>query len=160
VSRFCFTVACDLREDTPQQVIETLRYMTSNRDYDFNNPPDLPFFKDDDWRTFLVCESEGFIFPGEPHASLREAYRYSRSMVEGGEDVYLHTLSFRCQAKDDGITSYLTFIEWLAPYSSTTGFVGYWIYEDDEDPILIYFKDGQISMSKPSPPQPIQTENE
>ena len=31
------------------------------------------------------------------------------------------------------------FIKWIEPLSSTYGFVGYYQYEEDEEPTLIYF---------------------
>jgi hypothetical protein len=158
MSSFCFALTCDLKLDAPQQGIDTLRYMTGTHNHEFNNPPDAEFFQDDDWRTFLVCDSSGFVFPGEAHASLLRAYRHTRPFVEGGEDVFVHTLSFRCQGYDEGIIYHLKFLEWLAQYSSTKGFVGYFIYEHDENPTLIYLRDGLIYTAEPQRSRDIHNE--
>jgi hypothetical protein len=147
MGRFCFTFACDLKEDTPQQVIDTLTYMTRTEDYEFNNPPEGAFFEGDSWRTCLFCENEWFSFPGEAGRFLRSAYRYNRSFNEGGAAVYLYTLSFRCESKDDGLIEYIDIVEWLAPYSATRGFVGYWIYEYSQTPTLIYILNGHTQYS-------------
>ena len=36
-----------------------------------------------------------------------------------------------------------TFLVWLAPYSETEGFVGYMHHEVQENPLLIFFRDGK-----------------
>jgi len=154
-SLFCFALACDLREDSPQQVVDTLKYMTRSQDYEFDDPPDAEFFEGEDWRTFLTVEHEGFMFPGKAYVTFHSAYRYSRPMIHGGDDVYVYTLSLRCQSGDDGITDLIDFAEWLAPYSSTQGFVGYIIYEGLETPSLIYFRNGQVYVSEPPQPHEI-----
>ncbi len=147
MSRFCFTLVCDLREDTPSQVIETLKYMTRTQDYEFNDAPDGVFFEDDYWRTCLSCSNEGFYFPGEAESTFRLAYRYNRSFNDGGAEVYLYTLSIRCESNDDGISTYVDLAGWLAPYSKTQGFVGYWIYEYSGEPTLVFFSNGQLFIS-------------
>ena len=35
------------------------------------------------------------------------------------------------------------FLHWLAPYSETAGFVGYYRYEETPNPTLIFFADGK-----------------
>ncbi|MCA1800256.1 MAG: hypothetical protein LC650_03090, partial [Actinobacteria bacterium] len=46
-------------------------------------------------------------------------------------------LTIRCNLKDydDEIEK---FIDWITPYTDSTGFVGYKRYEQDEEPTLIY----------------------
>ena len=74
-----FRLACDLRADVPQQVLDTLRYMTREVEYDFNNPPDHIIFEAADklshnvemyeeWRHIFQCR-EGYMpyFRQQPH---------------------------------------------------------------------------------------------
>jgi len=95
-----FRLACDVRADTPQQVIETLRYMTRADDYDFNDSPSHPFFASvelydgeayDTWRHILQC-GEGYT-PGVFGSSLHEAYRGDRP---GGQQIVVPTLDVHC----------------------------------------------------------------
>jgi hypothetical protein len=124
-----FMLAIDLRPDTPQQVIDTLKYMTRKEDYEFNNPPDLYFFKQDEnskrpiWRHILQVKHEPLTHhPGEGGSAFHKAYRYSQY----GKDVLKDTLSFRVALHDDLVAAGVyDFISWLAIYSETQGFVGY-----------------------------------
>ena len=52
-------------------------------------------------------------------------------------------LTVRCSFKnyDDEIE---LFLDWLAPYIETYGFLGYHRYEEFDDPTLIYKEDGKI----------------
>src|SRR5258706_7504208 len=155
---FCFAIACDLKEDVPEQVLETLKYMTRTRDYEFDNPPNAPFFEDEHWRDFFLHIGEGFYFPGEAGSWLRQVYRYTRPVSQGGGDVFLYTFSLRYSGKDDSITTCFEFLDWLAPYSATQGFVGYWIYEYGLNPWILYIQDGQVNISdRPFPaPKPLR----
>jgi hypothetical protein len=137
MSRFCISVACDLKENTPQQVVDILSHMVGLQRIEFKVLPSHRFFEDEYWET-LLNDTQLLRFPGEGGAALRRVSRYDRPMSGGGDPVFFYTFSFRCEDRDDGITNFLIFLDWLAPNSQTQGFVGYWQYEYDEHPQLLY----------------------
>jgi hypothetical protein len=61
-------------------------------------------------------------------------------------DVYYYTLSFRRCMHDDVEFDILlwAFLNWLAPYSDTEGFVGYYREMYTLHPTLIYFQKGKV----------------
>ncbi len=143
-----FRLACDVRADTPQQVIATLRYMTRADDYDFNGPPSHPFFASvelydgeayDTWRHILQC-GEGYT-PGVFGSSLHEAYRGDQP---GGQQIVAPTLDVHCYVLDDEMGDYFELCKWLAPYSETQGFVGYLRNELTDSLLLLYFRAGAL----------------
>jgi hypothetical protein len=147
-----FALACDLKPDTPQQVLDTLAYMTRSADYPFHDPPAHPLFgaQDidgeavEDWR-IMLHERESR-FPGEAGSRLRPAYRYTQH----GVDQYRYTFSFRQEVLDDAIGEYIALAQWLALYSETEGWVGYFRADLDDggaQPVLLYFKQGRVYMS-------------
>ena len=144
---FDFAIACDLKPDTPQQVIKTLAYMTRTEDYPFDSPPDHPFFEGDEWRETLRTEPDGTYCPGDLGRSFRRAYRYDRLGVHH----YRYTLSFRCYMKDDEFYDMAwPLIDWLAQHSETEGYVGYIRETLDWQPTLLYFKHGTFYIHKVS----------
>jgi hypothetical protein len=154
MSRFCISLACDLIEDVPQQVVDILAHMVGLADV---QPTDLPkhrFFENEYWDSILR-DTRLLWFPGEGIAALRRVSRYYRPMSEGGAEVFFYTFSLRLQDSDDGIVIYAEFFDWLAQYSHTQGFVGYWQYEYREHPMLIYFQNGLLATSEVNDPPTI-----
>ncbi len=133
-----FALACDLESHTPQQVVDTLSYMTRIDDYEFNDPPDEDLFKGETWKYMLQGTVTGF--PGKAGSRFRYVFRYQ----QGDEDVFQHTLSFRSYVLDDSFYEYLLLAQWLAPYSLTRGYVGFFRTEYDDHPTLLYFKAGKL----------------
>ncbi len=141
---FDLAIACDLKPDTPQQVINTLQYMTRTEDYDFHDPPAHEFFTrpGPDWRLILQIPhgTMPYGFPGVAGSSFRRVYHHTQF----GVDVYRHTLSFRREMLDDSFYDWWPFAEWLALYSESSGCVGYYRATYDWQPTLIYFRDGRV----------------
>ena len=133
---------CDLKSDVPQQVIDTLQYMTRSEDYSFDSPPDHEFFKDKDWRRFLEIQPNYSCAPGLVYSEFRKAHRYEQDNVL----VYYYTFSFRRCMHDDVEfnISLWSFLNWLARYSDTEGFIGYYREEFTLHPTLMYFKNGKV----------------
>jgi hypothetical protein len=134
--------ACDLKPDTPQHIIDTLRYLTRTEDYAFEPLSDHDFFDGDDWRAFLQPDDDWACAPGLVWSDFRQAYRYTQY----GEDVYRATISFRRTMHDD-VEFYIlwfAFLDWIAPYSETVGFVGYYRESFSLHPTLVYFNHGNI----------------
>src|SRR5689334_17209749 len=97
-SYFEMFLACELKFDTPEQVIETLKYMTRRKDYRFNNPPDHPFFKIGPWDSILQQEgSEFHSNVGVGITNFGEKYRYTK----GNTDIYKYALTIRFEEHED-----------------------------------------------------------
>lgn len=138
---FDFALACYLKPDTPQEVLDTLQYMTRSEDYEFGDPPDHPFFKGEYWSNMLQIRTGTAHFPGEFGSIFRRTYRYTQADA----DVYRYTLSFRCHMLEEEFhEKWWAFAQWIAPYSETVGCVGYYREEFDWQPTLIYFRDGKV----------------
>lgn len=137
-------LAMDLKPDTPQNILNILEYMTHSEDTEFKASLPSDFLNEvDDW--LYILRKEEARIPGELGSVFRRAYRYTQS----GQDVYRYTLGFRVFLLDDYFYEvYESFLKWLAQYSETTGFVGYWREEADLHPILIYFKNGKVYFSE------------
>jgi hypothetical protein len=143
-ARYDLLVNCDLKADIPQQVLETLQYMVRVEDYDFDDPPQARVFEGHDWRELLRAGRSKFVsFPGEGLCSLSYAERLSGA----GEVQQHYTLHVRRELTDE-LGTFFGFLEWLAPYVATVGFVGYWHALHEEHPVLLYFKDGRIYISQ------------
>lgn len=150
-------LACDLKADVPQQVIETLRYLTRKEDYEFNNPPDHPFFAPAStyighewWRNIFQPQEPpefGPILGYFPGVWIKEFYRneYNRTShltvrIETGYSAVVDT--------------YYPFLDWLAPYIDTENydeFIGYFRAENayrTAAPALLYCNNGRIFFSE------------
>ena len=112
-----------LRADTPENIIDVLKYMLGDM-YDCPPLPEHPLFETDRWTMMLKCDSYSF----DGHAD--------SSMIRDKIDNE-YKLNVRCSFKnyDDEIHQFLDFIR---PYLETEGFLGYTRYEEYEDPTLIY----------------------
>lgn len=112
------------KKDTPNNVINILKYMLSEDETVQYELPDHPLFRTARWSIMLVCDS--YYFDGQTDSSLR--------YDDISEQYYLNV---RCNLKDydDEIKKFMDFIQ---PYLDTRGFLGYTRYEEDDDPTLIY----------------------
>ena len=140
-------IACDLKPDTPQQVLDVLQYMTRKEDYAFDSVPSHSFFTtNEEWRDFLQIDQEWTCAPGLVGSDFRKTFRYTKN----SEDVYRWTLSFRRTMHDDYEFPdfWWEFLFWIAPYSESTGFVGYYREEFELNPTLIYFQSGKVFTSE------------
>jgi len=116
----------ELKEDTPKEVIDILKYMVSDNPPD--KPPKLPkheLFETPRWEIMLRCDS--YYFDADTHSTLRFD-------DIGGS----HYLCIRTNLKnyDSEIEK---FIDWIDPYSDSYigDFMGFYRYEETEDPTII-----------------------
>jgi hypothetical protein len=158
-----FFLACDLFPDVSAQVLATLRYMTRAEDYEFHDPPEHPLFQyrdtdDTDDVTDDTDDTDG------PHPETHEPWRNMLRMVErhatpGVSRCVLGTrrnladthdtptLSLHYEGTEDDLALFSLFAEWIAPYSSTLGWVGYFRSRYDLYPTLLYFREGLVYLS-------------
>ncbi len=129
--------AFELRRDTPENVIEILYYMCDACPRG-NAPSPLPhhplFAEECDWQFMLQRDS--YSFAGDTHSTMRY------------DDIAkAHFLTVRSNLKNDD-DEIARFLDWIEPYSVTQNyrddgpyFVGYWRYETDNEPTLIFLRD-------------------
>lgn len=110
-------------------VIGILRHMLDEIDH-FDGDYSHPLFETPRWSYMLNCGS--WYFDGQTDSKL-----FTRKLC----DYVAYFLNVRCNLKnyDDEIE---LFLDWLNPYIKTQGFLGYYRYEEFENPTLIY-KDGE-----------------
>jgi hypothetical protein len=124
----------ELKKDTPEEVINVLKYMVG----DIEEEPEIsshPLFGDTRWRFMLRGDS--YYFDADTHSTLR--------FDDISDDYYL---CIRCNFKnyDDEIEK---FIDWIMPYLEKYeegDFLGFYRYEETEEPTLIYYKPTQSSL--------------
>lgn len=135
-------LACDLKPDCPQQVMDTLHYLTRVTDYTFSTPPDHTFFTIEGWRDFLQSNRGSTCAPGITGSDFRKRLLG----LKNDEEIYRYTLSFRRTMHDDTEFNVLWwhFLVWLAPYGETVGYVGYYREKYTLHPTLIYFQNGKV----------------
>lgn len=116
-----------LKRDTPKQVIDTLAYMNWQVQDEPSILPKHELFGKSRWDFMLRCSSSYF--------ALSPA-----SSVDWDEDSRCYYLHVRCNLKNynDEIES---FLDWIMPYIDSGGeCLGYYRYEEENDPTLIYKK--------------------
>lgn len=118
-----------LKKGTPGDVINILKYMVEDERPDEGNvypTIDHPLFGTDRWRWMLRSSSYYF------------AVHESRTTFWYDDNSGQWTLSARSSLKNYG-DEIGHFLNWIAPYVDERGFAGYYQYEEDEQPTLIYF---------------------
>jgi hypothetical protein len=115
----------EMRQDTPEQVLEVLRYMLGEMDTE----PSLPsheFFQTSRWRVLFKADS--YYFSADTHCTLRWD-KIART----------HYLCIRSNLKnyDSEIEK---FVAWITPYLANDAgeFLGFHRYEEDQQPTLIF----------------------
>lgn len=126
--------AANIMEGTPKYVIELINYMIKGEDYTLCDTIDwdgleeqglIPSF----CRPWLLSQ-RAYEFAGEPRSILKP-YTYSSSTDLS------YTLTIRTQIKNyhGEIES---FIDWISEWVEDTDFAGYYRYEENQEPTLIY----------------------
>src|SRR5690349_18806779 len=114
---FDLFLACDLKPDVPEHVLNAIKGAVGDKDY---LPSDNP---EDHWQNLLCYEDQyTTLFPGGVHSFFSRVSSPSKP----GEERFRYTLSFRVFELDDVVyEEHYQFLVWLAKYSETEGFVGY-----------------------------------
>lgn len=126
-------VSMNLKLD--RNTLEILRVMLGEREMGEDiKLPDAPLFSTYAQRWDFMLMSESFYFDHTTSSSLVNRKTWAE------EDDMERTLNVRCDLKnyEDEIE---LFLEWIYPYATTRGFIGYMRYEEEENPTLIYFTD-------------------
>lgn len=114
-----------LKKDAPKEVIQKLEFMLkkNKQDVSINHP----LFETDRWHFMLLCDS--YYFDAK-----------SSSDLCFDEIVDEYYLNIRCNLKNYG-HEIEKFIDWIKPYldKDVGEFLGFYRYEESEEPTLIYF---------------------
>lgn len=120
----------ELKEDTPDGIINTLLHMIRGMIFP-------PGFMDDKFldktnRLKYMLSSSSYYF----------AYPESLSKIYSDSITHTHHVSIRCNLKNYENEIEL-FLKWITPYINNyiDDFLGYSLYEEDRNPILIYLSD-------------------
>ncbi|MEP7294467.1 MAG: hypothetical protein ABI835_21940 [Chloroflexota bacterium] len=143
---FDLVITCDLREDTPQDCVELIRWLFTLPSDPLNQPQGHCF--DEEGRNFHEWFNYPFLapFPEQEVISIfQKRYRYTRSAISGGGDVYRYALQFSARRiLDDGFyEDNLNFVGWLATVAED-GFIGHYKEELATVPKLLYARDRNL----------------
>jgi hypothetical protein len=153
---FDVAVALDLKESTPQNVIDAIGYLVGTRETAPTDLPDHEFFRGPDWYKILQAKPEATHCPGDLYKTFRKALRFRQQ----GVDHHRFTLAFRCYMLDDEFYEvFYPLVAWLALHSETIGYVGHYREELCWWPTLIFFKGGEVYFRDgKEPPEPMRKE--
>ena len=119
----------ELKEDTPPEVLQTLRVMLGESDADVPTP-----FESTRWK-YMLRTASFYHYP------------YAHSFLDGKPYVGFkgHFLFVRCDFKNYN-SELSDFLNWIAPHvvSNRVKYQGYWLYEEDDEPTRIQFIDGKV----------------
>lgn len=115
-----------LKPSTPPVVINILEYMLGILEEEPEKPNHPIFTNTTRWRLMLRCDS--YYFAAQTVSTLN-----FDSVLNS------YVLCIRCNLKNYS-NEIQEFINWISPYLNTCGkeFLGFYRYEEDEEPILIY----------------------
>lgn len=116
-------VCFDLMRDPPKNVVNILHYLIEKADIPLILPKHK-FFECDRWDKVACCDS--YYFDGSTN---------SKMVFDNISKTW--KINIRANLKNYN-SEIEKFLNWLAPYIDTKGFLGYKRYEECEDPILIY----------------------
>lgn len=115
----------ELNRDVPESVLAALRYMVGAEDAEPATLPDHPLFKTERWPYMLRCDS--YYFPADTHSTLR---------LDDIAKAWYLCIRSNLKNYDDEIGK---FLDWVSPYVfAGTECLGYYRYEETDDPTLIY----------------------
>lgn len=118
----------ELQRKLPKDVEQILKYMVGDIEGEPKKLPSHPLFGDTRWRYMLQMDS--YYFDADTHSTLR---------WDDIADRYY--LCVRCNLKnyDDEIELFIDWIEpYLGEYIEQGDFLGFYRYEEDNEPTLIY----------------------
>ena len=127
-------IGVNLRKDTPVAIIETLQHMLRSDDT-FVPSVEHPLFKTERWSWMLNMDS--YYFDGFSHSAMQQE-RINNEWQ----------LTIRCNLKNYAHEIEL-FLDFIVPYISTSGLLGYMRYETETLPTLIFRDCDKIVFKKP-----------
>ncbi len=148
-----FMLAFDLKPDTPTAVIALLQYLTRTEDYAYDGappPPIVDYWENDDlgWHQLLQDRGAlGYVAgSGVSLFAVMPPWRQTTAATQ-------YTMTIRTDTLDDDFDQlWFPMFMWLAQYSATEGWVGYYREAGHRDPTLLYFEQGRVNFNQfPNP---------
>jgi hypothetical protein len=146
---FDLVINCDLREDTPDDYIQSIRYWT-DPNFVLDIKPVIPLYKIENlWNS--ASWHDRFLAPYPEYDVTVNFRRKLRHIVplENNREVYRYVFQYAARwLHDDGFyEDHLTFVTWLATIS-LDGFMGYYCETDPLGRItLLYSENRQIKFT-------------
>ena len=116
-------IGLELKKDTPDEVINIIEYMISDKEQDRPTTPNHPLFSTNRWDVMLTCGS--YYFNAKP------VHRFEYDEI--GRCWFLTNVS-NLKNYNSEIEK---FLDWISPYINDDGFFGYMRYEEDAMPTLL-----------------------
>jgi hypothetical protein len=143
---FDMVINCDLREDTPEEIIEAIRYLTQ-KDYTLQSKPALIYSDHGNiWDSFY---DKHFLAPDPDHDIISNFRRVHRLTIplENNREVYRYRLQY-CGSwlHDDFFAAHhMPFIYWLASIAYEN-YIGYYCETHNTGLGIQHFKvkDGKL----------------
>jgi hypothetical protein len=117
----------DLKKDTPEEVINILKYLSNPTDDEPKELPKHEFFQCDRWKWLFTMDSYYFDYKTQCAFTYDDVNRYWNLSVTSNLKNYCGEIE--------------KFIDWIKPYinSYPGDFLGYSRYEEFQDPIIIKY---------------------
>lgn len=147
---FDLVIMCDLREDTPSDCVELIRWLFTLPSQNIDQPKG--HCVDEEGRNFHEWFNDPFLAPfpnQEVTSTFQQWYRYTMPAISGGGDVYRYALQYSARRiLDDAFyEEHLNFVGWLATIAEE-GFIGYYREEAALKPNLLYSKNRQLVVER------------
>ena len=128
--------AFELKKDTPQTVLDILRYMADGTGY-LPPLPDHPLFACHRWRSLFTCDS--YYFDDQTHTDV---------LFDDCTDTWYVSVRSNLKNYDGEIGK---FFDWVTPYIDKMDgeFVGYHRYEQNEVPTLVFHPNRHFTPAVP-----------
>lgn len=151
-ARFDVVIMCDLREDTPEEVIDAIRCLTSS-DYELEETPKLLIGDFNIWEMF---DDYHFLSPVLQNETISSFQRLLQEInTSANRQVYRWSFQFcgRQILDDIYLSHHLPFIYWLASivYEERDGFFGY-VKESYGELHTLVVKNGKLTGEYFNPP--------
>lgn len=139
---------CDISLNEPQEVIETLKYITRKEDYEFNNFPNHSYFQEESQNWRYILQSPKSAKPPNSYGNLAET---SFQISLWSSNVFTLNFQSAIGSHKDLVELYFPFLLWLAPFVyETDQFRGFFSRIDVkiEYPTFIFFNKGKVHFAE------------
>jgi hypothetical protein len=128
------SLGIELKKETPDVIINILKGIIIG---DLFDPKvDHPLLRTDRWY-WLLASAGSYYFDRKPNTIFKK------------DDITnTYFLSFTSNIKNYG-SEWEYFLDFISPYIETNGYIGTYMYEEWEDPILLYNRNGKITYKDP-----------
>lgn len=129
------SLGVEFKKDTPKEIIETIQFMVDGNADELSPGLAHPLFMCDRWGFMLRCDS--YYFDWQTKWTVTKDYLY-------GIDEPMIYLTGNSNLKNyDGEID--NFLNWIAPYLKTEGFLGFKQYEEQQYPTLIFLDNQELT---------------